>query len=198
MLPPIVELSNRTAWRDWLAANHRSSGTIWLVISKKGQTGVSYTDAVEEALCYGWIDSRANKLDATRFLLLVSPRKRGSIWSKVNKERVARLETLGLLAAPGLAKIQAAKADGSWFALDEVEALHVPPALAEALAANPDASSRWDACRVSLRKQVLYWLASARQKDTIARRIERIINFAEADRLSELFTSARPEVQVDS
>lgn len=196
---PTVDLPDRAAWRTWLAANHISSGSIWLVISKKGagQSGVSYTEAVEEALCYGWIDSRTHKRDTHHYLLLVSPRQAGSAWSRLNKQRVARLDALGLLAAPGLAQIATTQADGSWYALDEVEALHLPLALAEALAANSAARSHWDVCGASLRKRVLYWLASARQQQTIARRLARIIDLAEADRLANLFTSSKPEALND-
>jgi uncharacterized protein YdeI (YjbR/CyaY-like superfamily) len=181
MIPPIVDLPNRAAWRAWLAANHDTSGSIRLVITKKGapDPGVSYTDAVEEALCFGWIDSRANKLDAKRYLLLVSPRQRKSIWSRVNKERVVRLEALGLLAAPGLVKITAAKEDGSWHALDDIEALKMPANLAAALGAQPGALDNWEASGISLRKRVLYWLASARQPETISRRITRITELTE-------------------
>ena len=174
MSVPTVDLPDRAAWRDWLAANHSNLGSIWLVISKKGarQPGLSYADAVEEALCFGWIDSRPNKLDAAHYLLLVSPRQRGSVWSRLNKERIARLDSLGLLEEPGLAKIAAAKIDGSWFALDEVEALHLPTAIAEALDANPATRSHRYASLGSLRKRLL-------------------------DCLTELFTSPKPEVQDD-
>lgn len=185
MPAPIVDLPDRAVWRDWLTANHSNSSGIWQVICKKGvgHPGLSYTDAVEETLCFGWIDSCPNKLDAGHYLLLVSPRQWGSVWSRLNKERVARLEPLGLLEGPGLAKIAAARADGSWYALDEVEAF----------AANLASRSHWDACGGPLRKRVLYWLASARQKETIIRRLGRIIALAEANRLSELFTSPKPE-----
>jgi uncharacterized protein YdeI (YjbR/CyaY-like superfamily) len=196
MPPPIIDLPDRAAWRAWLAANHNSSGSIRLVVSKKGQAGVSYTDAVEEALCYGWIDSRTNKLDGAHYLLLISPRRKGSIWSKQNKERIVRLEALGLMTAPGLAKITAAIEDGSWNALDEVEALHLPPALAEAFAANPNAQVHWDASSESLRKQWLYWLASARLKETIRHRVEQLVALAETDRLRELSTP-KPELPDD-
>src|SRR3982751_5162986 len=123
-----VYVADRTAWRRWLAANHASSPGIWLVFDKKSSRPdrLAYVDAVEEALCYGWIDSTARKLDETRYVQLMAPRKPKSTWARTNKARVTRLMAQGLMAEAGLASIERAKANGSWESLDSAEALLVP------------------------------------------------------------------------
>jgi len=109
---------------------------------------VEYEVALEEALCFGWIDSQGKRLDAERTLLWFAPRQPGSAWARSNKERVARLLAAGLMAPAGLAKVEAAKANGSWYVLDSVEALEVPADLAEALAASPPAAQHFAAFSV--------------------------------------------------
>ena len=171
-----VTIESRAEWRRWLARNHQQAESIWLVSFKKkaGARYVSYAEIVEEALCFGWIDSRPAKLDEQRSMLLLSPRRAGSAWSKVNKERVARLEAAGLLAPPGLAKISAAKADGSWTALDEVEALVVPPDLARALR-QAGLAQAFAALTPSRRRGSLDQLRQAKQPETRERRISKIL-----------------------
>ena len=175
-----VYARDRAEWRRWLIANHASSRGIWLVYFKKGSgiASVGYAEAVEEALCFGWIDSLPRKLDATRWKLLLSPRRRSSPWSAKNKATVARLEAAGLLAASGLEAIAAAKADGSWTAYDAAEALDEPPDLQAALADAPDAAVRWAAFAPSSRKGILWWLATARARKTRARRVAEIVRLA--------------------
>jgi uncharacterized protein YdeI (YjbR/CyaY-like superfamily) len=140
---PLVEVAGRAEWRAWLQRNHSTSPGVWLAVGKKGnsRTALTYDEAVEEALCFGWIDSVVNRLDADRFKQLLTPRKRGSGWARTNKERVGRLIAQGLMENAGLAAIEAAKADGSWHALDDVEDLVVPDDLAAALAADPAAAA---------------------------------------------------------
>ena len=139
---PLVEVAGRAEWRAWLERNHSTSPGVWLAVGKKGntRTTLTYDDAVEEALCFGWIDSVVNRLDADRFKQLLTPRKRGSAWARTNKERVERLVAQGLMTDAGLAAVEAAKADGSWHALDDVENLVVPGDLLAALAANTAAA----------------------------------------------------------
>jgi uncharacterized protein YdeI (YjbR/CyaY-like superfamily) len=119
---------DRTTWRDWLEKNHAISPGVWLVYYKKqtGKPSVSDDEAIEEALCFGWVDSRPNVLDEERFMKLFSPRKPQSPWSKLNKLRVGKLLAEGLMAPAGLAKIEAAKRDGSWDSYDAVESLTIP------------------------------------------------------------------------
>lgn len=178
MTPPLADLSflepaNRREWRAWLLANHADSPGVWLAVGKKGNavTELGYEEAVEEAVCFGWIDSVVNRLDDARFKQLMTPRKRGSAWAPSNKERVARLAEQGLLAPAGLTAVEAAKADGSWTVLDDVEALVIPDDLAVALAENPAAGPGFTALSSSTRKQILYWIASAKRPETRAKRI---------------------------
>ena len=139
---------------------------------------MTYDEAVEEALCFGWVDSLGRRLDDERTMLLVTPRRAKSGWSRPNKERIARLEASGLLAPAGAAKIAAARADGSWELLDAVEALEVPPDLAAALAADAGAGAGFAAFAPSVRKPLLQWLVTARRPETRRRRIEEIVRGA--------------------
>ncbi|MBN2112885.1 MAG: YdeI/OmpD-associated family protein [Acidimicrobiia bacterium] len=177
---PRLAPGSRAEWRRWLEENHGSSAGVWLLIAKKGSgaAGLSYEDALEEALCFGWIDSRVRRLDERHFHQWYCPRHPGSIWSAPNKARLARLIEAGLMAPPGLAKIEAARADGSWEILDKVEALEVPDDLAAALAANPTAASGFAAMAPSERKQYLYWVLSAKRPDTRAKRIAALLEAA--------------------
>lgn len=169
-----VHATTRSEWRRWLAANHARSTGVWL-ISWKAATGrprLSYDEAVEEALCFGWVDSRPRKLDETRSMLYFSPRRDGSGWSRVNKQRIARLEKAGLMRAAGTAKVEAAKRDGSWSRLDAVEALRIPADLEAAFRAYPDAAANFDAFPRSVKRGILEWIATAKKPETRARRIE--------------------------
>ncbi len=139
--PKNVVVKDRSAWRQWLEKNHATSTSIWLVVNKKNsrKSGVTYNDAVEEALCFGWIDGRLNVLDDERFKLLFSPRKPKSIWSNSNKQRVGRLIQKGLMTTAGFEKIEVTKKNGSWDILDSVEELIIPLDLQKALDDNPTA-----------------------------------------------------------
>jgi uncharacterized protein YdeI (YjbR/CyaY-like superfamily) len=176
----IVEVPGRAAWRRWLADRHEQREAIWLVFHKKTSdgTGPSYEEAVEEALCFGWIDSTANKLDEHRNLQLFAPRKPRSTWARSNKERVARLERGGLLAPAGIAAIEVAKANGSWTALDAIERLEEPPELASALDANDAAREYWNGFSPSSRKAILWWIVSAKRPETRAKRVEQTVRMA--------------------
>ena len=170
----------RAEWRTWLEQNHGRAEGVWLISYKKatGKPRIEYDEAVEEALCYGWIDSKPNKLDAERSLLWFAPRKAGTGWSKPNKERVAKLLAVGIMAPAGLAKITAAQADGSWYALDAVEALEIPSDLDQALAGNPTAWRYFDAFPRSVKRGILEWIATAKRPETRARRVEETVTLA--------------------
>lgn len=181
----LVEPADRAEWRAWLAANGASSTGVWLAVGKKGnaRTKLTYDDAVEEALAFGWIDSTVHRLDADRYRQLYTPRKPGSIWARSNKERVARLTDAGLMTDAGVAAVERARADGSWDILDQVEALLIPPDLADALADDEDAARGWDALPQSGRKQLLYWIMSAKRPQTRARRIAQTVEAAAEGRM---------------
>lgn len=168
-----VHPATRAEWRAWLERNHARPDGVWLVSYKKatGKPRVEYAEAVEEALCFGWIDSKAGTVDEERSILWMSPRKPGTGWSRLNKQRIERLMADGSMAPAGLAKIEAARRDGSWTALDSSEALEVPPDLEQALAAHPDAARHFAAFPPSTRKNILQWIASARRPETRAARV---------------------------
>jgi uncharacterized protein YdeI (YjbR/CyaY-like superfamily) len=168
-----VHAETREQWRTWLAVNHKRSTGVWLVSWKQhtGRPYVSYDESVEEALCFGWVDSKARRLDDDRTMLWFAPRRPGSAWSRSNKERVARLEAAGLMRPTGLAVVNAAKASGAWTRLDEVEDLVVPPDLAAAFDAHPGARRQWDGFPRSVRRAILEWIVQARRAETRARRI---------------------------
>jgi uncharacterized protein YdeI (YjbR/CyaY-like superfamily) len=178
-----VEVRSRAAWRAWLGANGRQVQSIWLVTFKKdhvqpGDEYIGYDALVEEAICFGWIDSRVARLDAARTMLLMSPRRAGSRWSAANKARVAKMRAAGLMAAPGEAAVVRAEADGTWTALDGVERLEVPADLATALEANAKAKAAWEGFSRSSRRGILEWLLSAKRPQTRAARVTEIVAMA--------------------
>jgi len=182
---PCVLVESRPDWRAWLQEHHVGSGTIWLARWKRdsGRPHLAYDDVVEEALCFGWIDSTANSYDEHRSLILVAPRKKGGTWSRVNKERLVHLEAAGLLAPRGIAVISAAKADGSWTLLDDVEDLIVPADLAAALGSAPDLAVTWEEQTPGRRKQALASLVLAKTEATRQKRVDKILDLLAAGRL---------------
>ena len=176
-----VQIENRSQWRTWLEQNHGRAEGVWLVTFKKhcGGKHVAYNDVVEEALCFGWIDSLPRKLDDERTMLWMAPRKPQSGWSKPNKERVARMMAAGLMTPAGLEKIETAKQDGSWNALDAVEELEIPPDLEAALALYDSARQHFDAFPRSVKRGILEWIAGARRPETRARRVAETARLAE-------------------
>jgi uncharacterized protein YdeI (YjbR/CyaY-like superfamily) len=177
---PEVFAEDRATWRRWLEANHETSGGAWLVTwrSRSGRHGLPYEAAVEEALCFGWVDGTAGTLDDNRGKLYFAPRRPTSGWAATNKARVERLIAAGRMAPAGLAAIERAKANGSWELLDSVERLEVPPDLAAALEALPPAAANFAAFPPSARKQSLTSLVMARRPETRADRVRRIAEAA--------------------
>lgn len=174
------ETSVRAEWRAWLAANHASARGVWFISYKKasGKSRVSYEDAVEEALCFGWIDSVGVKLDEERYKQLFTPRNPKSAWSDVNKERIERLIAAGLMTPAGQAKIDAAKADGSWGIYDEIAALTMPVDLAEALAANPAAEATYRGFTASQERLIWVYIADAKRPETRQKRVAEVVSAA--------------------
>ncbi len=183
MVPPnSVHPMTRDEWRVWLSEHHQQEVGVWLVTYKKatGKPRIDYDEAVEEALCFGWVDSKPAKLDDERSMLYFAPRKPGTGWSKANKDRVEKLIANGLMMPAGLAKVEAAKQDGSWFRLDAVDALEIPQDLVEALTAYPNAERYFEAFPRSVKRAILEWISNARKPETRAKRI------AETARLAEM------------
>ncbi len=178
---PRIEVTSRDAWRVWLERHHATSSGVWAVSWKKGSgmPQVSMAELSEEALCFGWVDSLPRKLDARRSMLLVTPRKARSGWSRVNKERVERLLRAGRMAPAGIAVVEAARRSGTWNALDEVEALAIPDDLAARFARGPAVALRnFDAFPRSVKRAILEWIQSARRPETRARRVEETVSQA--------------------
>jgi uncharacterized protein YdeI (YjbR/CyaY-like superfamily) len=150
---------------------------VWVVFAKKhtGIPSLTYDEAVEEALCFGWIDAVRHPIDDTFYKQWFTPRRPKSIWSKPNKVRAARLIEAGLMTAAGLAMIELAKKTGAWKAHDHVEALVPPPDLQKALDANARASKNWGALKPTARKRFLYWLSNVKREETRAARVQRIV-----------------------
>lgn len=178
--PNSIHPKTRREWRRWLEQHHRQSSGVWLISYKKaaGKPRVEYEEFVEEALCFGWIDSKPNKLDDERSMLWLAPRQPGAGWSRLNKERAEKMIRAGWMAPAGLAKIEAAKQDGSWSALDAVELLEIPPDLEQALAANPAARQYFEAFPRSVKRAILEWIANAKKPETRTRRIEETTRLA--------------------
>ena len=191
---PMVGPFDRASWRAWLIANHAASDGVYLVSWRKpsGRTSVPYEEAVEEALCVGWIDSVGGKLDEDRALQWFSPRRSRSGWARSNKDRVERLIAAGQMVPAGLAAIEEAKRNGTWTMLDDVENLVVPPDLAAALDANPAAREHWEAFSRSLRRAILEWIAQAKRPETRAKRIAEAVDNAQRGEKPPQF---RPRVE---
>ena len=167
-----VEIASRAELRRWLEANHAQASSIWLVTWKKGDPRyVPYGEIVEEVLCFGWIDSLPRKLDETRTMLRLSPRRAGSAWSKVNRDKAENMIRMGRMHPAGLAKIEAARREGDWDRLESADALTVPADLAAALRDHPPAEQEWGAFPKSAQRGILEWILQAKQPETRARRI---------------------------
>lgn len=172
--------ASRKEWRQWLHKNHRSKQSVWLVYYKKnvGTPTISYNEAVDEALCYGWIDSTRKSMGDEQFMQFFCRRKPNSVWSKINKEKVQRLGEEGLMAAAGLESIDIARQNGSWTILDEVEELIIPADLDAAFNVRPGASAYFLTLSKSARKAILQWLVLAKRPETRNKRIEEIATLA--------------------
>ena len=169
---------DRSQWREWLQVNHAGAAEAWLVITKakyRGQ-GLGLSAAVEEALCFGWIDGVLQPVDEAHYLLRFSPRTPKSIWSISNIRRVEALITAGKMTAAGQEKIREAQENGEWEAALRRERVdEIPPELAAALEKVPGALRAYRAARVSQKKQWIYWLQTAKRAETKERRIHKIV-----------------------
>ncbi|QHS60861.1 YdeI/OmpD-associated family protein [Chitinophaga agri] len=168
--------ASRQEWRAWLQEHHDKEQSVWLVYYKKSadKPTITWSEAVTEALCFGWIDSKAKPLNGDQFMQFFSRRKKNSVWSKINKDKVEELIAAGLMTDAGHASIAVAKENGSWSVLDEVEALVVPRDLQKALKAHPGAKDYFTGLSKSVKKMLLQWLVLAKLPETRQRRIEEI------------------------
>lgn len=180
---------SRKTWRKWLQQHHSTQQSIWLVYYKKqaNKPTVTYSEAVDEALCFGWIDSTKKTMDDERFIQLFTQRKPKSVWSKINKAKIERLIAEGLMTDAGQRCIDTAQENGSWTTLDEVEELFVPEDLVQALDENPSATAYFNGLSKSIRKMMLYWLVSAKRPETRVKRISEIAAAAAQQRKPKQF-----------
>ena len=171
---------DRAVWRRWLKVNHKKEKNVWLILHKKNSTtpSVTYVEAVEEGLCFGWIDSVANKRDDKTFLLYFAVRKPRGVWSKINKARIVKLIDKGLMMPEGLKRIEEAKENGSWSTLDAIEDEKIPAVLKKALSANKKAKNYFDAFPPSARKHICQWIISAKREETLKKRVEETVKLA--------------------
>jgi uncharacterized protein YdeI (YjbR/CyaY-like superfamily) len=176
----VIHPLTRAEWRAWLEANHASVERVWLASWAKetGKPRLEYDDLVEEALCFGWVDSRAGRLPDGRTILLLTPRNPKSGWSRTNKVRIERLRRDGLLAAAGRAAVEEAKRNGSWTLLDRAEALELPDDLAAALTANAEAKRNYDEFPPGAKKAIIAWVDTAKRPETRAKRIAETVRLA--------------------
>ncbi len=175
----MLEFNNVLAWQSWLAENHDREKEVWLVYYKKesGLPSIKYSDTLDEALCYGWVDSIIKKIDQEKYVRKFTPRKADSNWSKVNKNRVEALIQTGKMAAPGLKKVEAAKQSGAWDKPIQKPELNfeMPPEFQQALTDHPDAYRSYQTLSASHQKQYLVWICTAKREETKNKRIHESI-----------------------
>lgn len=172
--------ASRREWRRWLQEHHDKKQSVWLVYYKKelNLPTITWSEAVDEALCFGWIDSTVRSVDTERFMRFFSKRKPNSVWSKINKEKVQRLIEQQLMTPAGSHSIETAKQNGSWTILDDVEALTIPKDLEKAFKLQPGSKAFFLSLSKSARKSILQWLVLARQAATRQKRIAEITELA--------------------
>jgi uncharacterized protein YdeI (YjbR/CyaY-like superfamily) len=174
-----VQPKSRAAWRAWLDKNHAASQGVWLVFAKKhtGLPSLSYEDAVQEALCFGWIDSLMKSIDDRFHMQMFTPRKPKSAWSATNKARLAKLTKAGVMAPAGLAAVKLAKKSGSWDAYAVVDALTIPPELQRAFDANLEAKNNWPSYSPSAQRSFLHMINGAKRAETREKYVKRVIDY---------------------
>lgn len=164
-------------WREWLEKNHLSKPAVWLVFYNKssGKKSISWSEAVDVALCFGWIDSKKIKIDEEKSHQFFSKRKPGSTWSKINKEKVRRLIEDGLMTDAGYKSIEIAKQNGSWTILDDVEELKIPKDLDAGFDTKPNSRDFFLSLSKSTKKSILQWLVLAKRPETRQKRVAEIV-----------------------
>jgi len=177
-----VYVKTRQEWRDWLSLHHASSQGIWLVFYKKGtgKPSLAYDEAVEEALCFGWIDSIIKKVDEEKYVRKLTPRKPDSLWSEPNKKRVAKLSKQGLMTEAGIEKVREAKSSGQWSKEPRPQLIFdMPGDFGQALTKSRKARSFFHQLAASYQKQFIGWIAAAKRPETRQRRISESIALLE-------------------
>ena len=168
-------------WRKWLEKNHQAEKAVWLIFYKKGSRiqSTNYSEALEEALCFGWIDSKANKRDEESYYQYFAKRKPKSNWSRINKEKVAKLIEKGLITPAAFEAIEIAMQNGAWTALDEVDELIIPSDLKLLFDKNKTAFENWEKFSHSVKTAILEWILNAKKQETRQKRIAEAVELAE-------------------
>lgn len=180
---------NRKEWRKWLKENHQSRQSVWVVYYKvsSGKTNLTWTEAVEEALCFGWIDSVRKTLDEERFIQFFSRRKPNSTWSLINKKKVVHLIKRKQITKAGLESIKIAKQNGSWTVLDQVDQLVIPEDLEKAFSKIPGSRTFFQSLSASNKKIILAWIVLAKRTETRKKRIATVAKLAGKKLMPEPF-----------
>ncbi len=184
---------SRQEWREWLENNHDKKQSVWLMYYKKKSTlpTVIYSEAVDEALCFGWIDSKSKPLDEERYMQFFTRRKEKSVWSKINKEKIARLIKEGQMTKAGFEIIEKAKQNGSWTILDEAEALIIPDDLEKEFNKKPNAKHYFISLSRSDKRNILQWLVLAKRQETREKRIAEIVELADKNQKPKQFNGKK-------
>lgn len=182
---------NRKAWRTWLLKNHDSKQSVWVIYYriKSGKPTLKYSDAVDEALCFGWIDSKVKPVDDEKFMQFFCKRKPSGTWSKINKEKVQRLIEASLMTEAGYRAIETAKANGYWTILDEAEALMIPADLEKEFKKRPGSKNFFLQLSRTDKRNILQWLVLAKKADTRQKRIVEIAELASKGLKPKQFSS---------
>ena len=177
-----IHPKTRAGWRSWLENNHAESDGVWLIYfrASTGRRRLSWEDAVREALCFGWIDSKVKPLDDERYKQIFTPRKAQSVWSKINKQHVAELAESDLMTEAGLRAVEVAKENGAWSLLEPIDALIVPADLESALRESKRAREAYEALSNSAKRAVLYPLYTAKREETRAKRLAQTLDALES------------------
>ncbi len=179
---------DRKAWRNWLSRNFDKSPGIWLIYYKTGKSKprLPYDEMVEEALCYGWIDSLPRKLDEERSMILMTPRKPKSVWSDVNKQRIEKLTAAKLMTSSGINAVEIAKQNGSWDTLSAsnyaADTNKLPNDLLKAFKGKTAALKNFKAFSPSIRRQFMFWIESAKTEETRNKRVAQTVLMSEANK----------------
>ena len=181
---------SRQEWREWLQDNHDKKQSVWLIYYKKKSNipPVIYSEAVDEALCFGWIDSKSKPIDEHKFMQFFSRRKPNSVWSRVNKEKIERLTNEGLMTEAGYEIIEIAKQNGSWTILDEAEALVIPDDLDKEFQKRKNAKEYFLSLSRSDKRNILQWLVLAKRQETREKRIAEIVELADKNQKPKQFS----------
>jgi uncharacterized protein YdeI (YjbR/CyaY-like superfamily) len=179
---PSLHVSSSREWRKWLQQNNSNQTEIWLEIRKKGSTvsGISYDDALNEALCFGWIDGKMKSMNKDMYVLRFSPRRKNSIWSMANRQRAESLVAAGRMRKSGLAAIEQARANGRWSsAYSSKVKPDTPSDLEQRLSQNPQAWRNFQDMAISYQTMYIQWILDAKRPQTRSRRIAEVVRRAQ-------------------